>query len=1110
MTKQQFVADVVEVSDRFAKSANVERDFERGVFDTYRLTSRSADVLLQITAGILDPTAGRAFSITGPYGTGKSSFAIFLGALLAPQKSKLFEAAITKLNQEDPELAKAWINARAAVGMTQNDAAIGFVTAKAEPVSATLARAIQKFSTAGDTSQDVIQTIREVASQRPVFILLDEFGKNLENFSTSQAAGDPFILQELAEASQGANALPIFLITMQHLAFDEYVTDASFSSRREWAKIQGRFHDISFVETSLQSQALVASALSVTDKDFKGDLNKWFTGFGQFFDQITDLQIASNSYPLHPVALAALPELCNRYGQNERTLFSFIAGSEAGAMPSLLTEMKIPSSDQIPFIDLENLYNYFVANASSFIGVSSSASKWLEIETRIRDTVGLEPIEVKILKSVAVLNLVSTGGTLRASKDLITQMLVTLGFTSHAAESALSELVRKNLLTYREFSDEWRIWQGSDFDVRSAIELARTRALRQNTADLLSSHSELQSLIAGRSSQEMGILRIFGQTIATDGLNLEDIDPKDAQEFDGIVLLLTDSIPVERPYAGTKPLIEVHARHPERLRERALDVAAAQGALEDLRSKKDDWVAQRELLERLTIAQLALRVEMQNQWDARDSTITWRNAPKGFKARPARNFSEYLSQVCSTAYTSAPRVRNEMIARRELSSQGAKARREIAEALLEKRTLKSLGFQGFGPEKSMYDAVFLSTGIHKQSRDEKWELTAPTDPEWAKIWDYLGEATTPGQRVNLSQIGHGLKQAPFGLKSGLLWLVVFSYLVANENDLAIYENDSLILALDDAIAERLLKNPSFFSVRRTGVNAGLRKDLVSALAVRFGLRAGVEATFMTVVRALFRNLQQLPPYTLKTSAHLPPEAIKIRTLFEQAKEPDVLLFEALPDSLGFPPILAQKSTSEYESKIEKLVDAIYVQFYELDKAYTDLLQRITESLASVFGAPSELNSLRVHLTELSGHLPKTSTADFIATFKFAMEREFTDNRSWLENLAMVVLGGYPPRQWTDSNEIEFTQSVAVAATKVKDLEKLTFANSSQSPSRRLVTLTSPDGSTTAEMIDVEGISQSISADIEKVIQTTPSLKNLSKREIAVLLMSVAAQKLESK
>lgn len=1109
MTNYLRVSEVVKISDRFAKSANVERDFERGVFDTYRLTSRSADVLVQITAGILDPTAGRAFSITGPYGTGKSSFAIFLGALLAAQKSKLYEAAITKLSEEDPELAKAWINAREAIGLTKVDAAVGFVTAKAEPVKATLARAIQKFSTGNETAQDVVQIIREAASQRPVFLLLDEFGKNLENFSTSQGAGDPYILQELAEASQGANALPIFLITMQHLAFDEYVTDASFSSRREWAKIQGRFHDISFVETSLQSQALVASALEVTNKEFKANLDNWFSQYGPWFDQITDLQIAANSYPLHPAALAALPELCNRYGQNERTLFSFIAGSEAGAMPSLLAAIEIKSDDQIPFIDLEDLYNYFVANASSFIGVSSSASKWLEIETRIRDTVGLSPIEVKIIKSVAVLNLVSTGGTLRASKGLITQMLQTLGFESPLVESSLRELVKKNLLTYREFSDEWRIWQGSDFDVRSAIELARTRALRQSTAELLSANSDLQSLIAGRSSQEKGILRIFVQTIATDGLILDELDAKDSQEFDGIVLLLTDSSSVVRPYTGTKPVIEVHALHPERLRERALDVAAAQGALEDLRSKKDDWVAQRELLERLTIAQLALRVEMQNQWDAKESTISWINAPKGFKAKVARNFSEYLSQVCSVAYRSAPHVRNEMIARRELSSQGAKARREIAEALIEKRSIKSLGFQGFGPEKSMYDAVFLATGMHKEGLEEKWELTEPTSPEWLNIWGYLAETTTPGQRVNLTQIGQGLKQAPFGIKSGLLWLVIFAYLVANEKDLAIYENDSLILSLDDAIAERLLKNPSFFSVRRTGVNAGLRKDLVSALAVRFGLRAGAEATFMTVVRALFRNLQQLPPYTLKTSAHLPAEAISIRTLFEQAKEPDVLLFEALPNALGFPPILAQKSKADYAGKVDSLVEAIYVQFYALDKAYTELLKRIADALAAGFDAPSDLEALRIHLTELSGHLPKTSAADFIATFKFAMEREFIDNRSWLENLAMVVLGGYPPRQWTDSNEAEFIRSVSAAATKVKDLEKLTFANSSQSPSRRLVTLTTPDGSTTAEVIDVEGTSDSIRADLDRALQAIPSLGKLNKREIAVLLMSLAAQKLES-
>jgi hypothetical protein len=86
---------------------------------------------------------------------------------------------------------------------------------------------------------------------------------------------------------------------------------------------------------------------------------------------------------------------------------------------------------------------------------------------------------------------------------------------------------------------------------------------------------------------------------------------------------------------------------------------------------------------------------------------------------------------------------------------------------------------------------------------------------------------------------------------------------------------------------------------------------------------------MTVVRALFRNLQQLPPYTLKTSAHLPKEAKTIRTLFETAKEPDVLLFESVPTSLGFAAVQDQKNQGEYQDGIDKLVESIYTQFYEL-------------------------------------------------------------------------------------------------------------------------------------------------------------------------------------
>lgn len=1110
MPNPKYISEVVSISDRFAKSANVERDISRGVFDSYRLTSRGADVLTQIAAGMGDASAGRAFSITGPYGTGKSSFAVFLGALLAGSKTALYKSAIKKLDIEDPNLAAVWKASRTKIRLDAVDAAVGFVTARSEPVSQTLRRAFSKFANREVDPSEVVAEIRHEASLRPVFLLLDEFGKNLENFSSSKTAGDPFILQELAESSQGAEPLPIFLLTMQHLAFDEYVTDSSYSSRREWAKIQGRFHDISFVETSIQSQVLVTSALRVHDNAFAKIIAQWFDEVGQAFAQLAEVKIARDTYPLHPVVLAALPELCNRYGQNERTLFSFIAGSEPAALPNLITQLAISDEHRVPFIDLEDLYNYFLASASSFIGVSSSASKWLEIETRIRDTVGLTHFEQKVLKSIAVLNLVSTGGILRASEALILNLFKSLGFESKKISESLQSLVAKNLLTFREFSDEWRIWQGSDFDVRSAMELARARASRERTSDLLKSSSDLQSLIAGRTSQEKGILRIFSQCIATDGVNLDEIDPRDMQEFDGYVLLLTDPHPNSCTYTGAKPVIEVQAVSPETLRERALDVASTQGALEDLRNKKDDWVAQREILERLTLAKLALRVEMQHQWDVRNSKLKWVNAPSDYKMPPARNFSELLSNVSAEVYKSAPKVRNEMVAKRELSSQGSKARRELAEALLSSSNFLSLGLQGFGPEKSMYDAVFLSTGIHSLGGDNTWHLTVPSEMEWANIWHYFAATIVPGSRINLAVIGNGLKQPPFGLKSGLLWLLVFAYLLANESDLAIYENDSLILALDDAVAERLLKNPSFFAVRKTGVNSGLRKELVSKLGARFGLRSGVDATFMTVVRALFRNLQQLPPYTLKTATHLPKTATTIRSLFETAKEPDVLLFESVPVSLGFMPIQDQKNDEEYKDGVDKFVEAVYKQFVELDKAYGDLLNRITESIAGGFGAPEEIASLRKHLTELSGRLPRTSSADFVATFKFAMERDFLDERSWLENLAMVILGGYPPRQWTDVNEAEFAQSVVVAAGKIRDLEKFAFSAAGQDASRRLVTVTSPDGKSTSELFDLEEKLSGKGNDLLKTISELPHFRGLSSREQAVLLMSVATVKLESK
>ncbi|WP_414564228.1 MULTISPECIES: hypothetical protein [unclassified Anabaena] len=63
---------------------------------------------------------------------------------------------------------------------------------------------------------------------------------------------------------------------------------------------------------------------------------------------------------------------------------------------------------------------------------------------------------------------------------------------------------------------------------------------------------------------------------------------------------------------------------------------------------------------------------------------------------------------------------NELINRRDLTSQGAKARRELIQAMLEHQYEERLGLEGYGPEVSMYYSLLEETGIHRQEDDNWW------------------------------------------------------------------------------------------------------------------------------------------------------------------------------------------------------------------------------------------------------------------------------------------------------------------------------------------------------------------------------------------------------
>ena len=75
-----------------------------------------------------------------------------------------------------------------------------------------------------------------------------------------------------------------------------------------------------------------------------------------------------------------------------------------------------------------------------------------------------------------------------------------------------------------------------------------------------------------------------------------------------------------------------------------------------------------------------------------------------------------------------PPILNELLNRRELSSQGAAARRNLIEKMISGSDQPELGITGFPPEKSMYLSLLSKHGIHRKSEDG-WEFGEPNNED---------------------------------------------------------------------------------------------------------------------------------------------------------------------------------------------------------------------------------------------------------------------------------------------------------------------------------------------------------------------------------------------
>ena len=1034
---------IVKVIEKPQASSNIEYD-SLNVIPGYIPNSNTNEAIERFNEGLR--RGGSAISITGPYGSGKSTFGVILNQLVAPNNDVGFRQALKKIRDVYDDMAVDIEESRDATGIHKTGMIRCVVTARQEPISATILRAITNgvesyFGTDYDKSDfthaitlrrlsktanvpdagSIIDLITSLASVSPVLLMIDEFGKNIEYFADGGNDGDLFLLQELAEMSGKSRRMHLHIVTMQHMAFGEYVAGTLAGRMREWGKIQGRFEDIHFSNSLEHTRAVLGSSLESDNKSMHR-IMEWANAHTN--STVNDAgvninaELVASCYPLHPLVVEALPELCSRYGQNERTLLSFVLGGGPSTVSRFIDESVYSDGTELPTMGIDMLYDYFISSSGTFRAGSTVSSRLVEIDTIIRDVQGLDKTRLATLKAIGILNLIGRSGRLRASIGMLRCVV------GSNVEHDISYLESHSIITYRQHADEYRIWHGTDVNIAAKLDAWRKAKHDMSFHDIMKSAMEPEPVVAARHGIETGNVRILKCVF--------DAENVDFENYDGAIIYGNSDTPILK---YDKPVAVFRCSDISSLVAAAIEVFALRNVMKDDEVAKDH-VAKSETGERLVAAEATLTAEFGRAYNSR---AVWTYKKKDEKKSQQGTASSAASKVCSVWYDSTPKIRNEMINRNDLTGQGATARNRLMAAIVEKWGSDEPWFDNWSPERAVYDTMIRDNDIHKKlAPSNKNGLRKP----WREALDRLRGTN---KAVELEDIYHIWRRPPFGMKNGTMPILALMIIMSKRDRLAIYEHGTYVPKLSVGLVERMAKNPQHFRIKWFKKTAS-RELLVRETSRNLGL--GENSEMLGIVGYVVSVVRTLPAYSMHTKT-LDKKILAVRSVVQNAMEPDTLLFESIPQALGMKPF----GESISKSKIQSFSNGLKKCMDNLNNALENVLN---ESKARLFGATSTAD--RAGLARIASELLPHVSDHSMKVFLGAVSADIPDDKEWIKYVGLI-LTDVPPADWNDENVTMFGNKMDEISARFRRLVALKFSKVAKDlagPSI-MVTKIHPDG-----------------------------------------------------
>lgn len=1110
------------IATRQQRSTRIDSDLTPDFFKglVYHGTAQSA---LETLFRQFSQVGQSAYTLTGPYGSGKSTIALLLTGLLH-YSDDMRHAALEVINQESKHLleksipySSGWLQIRSVGGVNSPVDAFWSATLEALQSHPNTSKVYKKYLKAEVKTESALIDIWGILFNEVhelvdgILLLADEMGKSLEFINKNQ--GELHLFQDLAEVL-GRIKTPVIFLGLLHQAFSEYAKNRGTKLQEEWGKIQGRYNDILYNVSTDETVALIAkSIVNIESIDNSGDIyvSKVLNALIDKPERKKQLkQRLEQSVPLHPLtALLLGPISKRRFSQNERSTFSFLNSHEQHSFQIFLKQ----NTNKNARYELEHLWDYLEANLEHTILGSPDGHAWAASAESIRQANKKQVPKkaIKILKSIALLTLFGRPANLAATEEIL---LVSSDIDDkNELDNYLNILKEASCIIYRKHLSSWVVFEGSDLDIPSLIEEKIEQLGNSNEAIAHISFSK--QIIAKGYYHKVGTLRWAEQSLIQH-LDQEQISKTLIQrkdEFANMLLLLEaeDEATLQEHTKKNSTLILANANNAEDIIALAKEVYA----LELIKSDKNigrilqhDNVAQKEYQGRYINAEIALS----NAIDEGFNTANWYYYGN---CSQTKTLSEIVSITAHKIFSKTPVIMNELVNRNRLSGTAVSALKKLLEAMLVHENELNLGISGFPPEMSMYISCLKNTSVHTYELEQNshWhrDLLSPELVGIFEAADKLLQDRT-GRVVLLSEIAILWSKAPFGLTQGVIPIYLLAFLKSLGQDIAYYEKDisgeyAFIAEPDVDYVHKLIRAQHELAVKYIVLDRS-DKEWLQNLAVFSATETSrnIATNVLAVATPLVTAMHNLPHWVknahdfIKNDLAANKLVISVRDLFLQANDPYALLIKELPN------VLNPEGKLTYTQQIDILENCFKV----LRSKHEQMLLQIKDKVKIIFPETGkELISMCKLVESRTGDLR-------LKAFARELGKSEDGLMQWLESLIQIVIGR-SKQSWneglllTASAKIsDFSQDFLSIVKSSNKTELLSNAKSENAKTKLVsLVLEDDDGKLKSYKKEVR-LADSTSSDVKvKSVNLALNALNLNEFERIHVLQTLLKEALET-